>query len=977
MTSGALKFDSYNMHLDKFVCAINPNSHEIITGGDDITIKIYDINLREIKECIDVNEEVKALALGCGKLAYGQTNKLQMVELQDSSLSSNFNPSSSILLTNFNSNVRKIVFNEKLNLIVAFSEDDDLHVINLNSLDVFQYKSNHDGSLKNIKISPKGDFLLTTGCDGYLSIYEFDQEDVGKIINKKKLKISSKLNLESAQTLDLDINEVNLCIVGGHMLIRTLFLDPSFSSENITLIHEHNISHKDDINFVKWYDSQILISSDLSNNVKVWNFSNKSCLFSLEGSLMNIASDNCITSMEIYRDSKKEFFNIIFVEKSGNLNVSNNISINTSNFKEKNPFAQVNKFKPGHSKSEIDVNIDNFIDEIENYGEDQNDDEQKEKKIKEMTEELMNLSDLEDENGEIKDRGEIEKAKEEKKNIVQKVESFADDIIGCLPQQPFFSSTTNVKETDVSKYLSWNMIGCITSRQESGFKAIDISFADLTNKKKISFIDVNDLCYAVMNNCGALFANKIDEENEDEYENEDARKNAVLEFKNINLSGHSMLKDWIIQLPPKENPISLAMGVDWCCVYSSNFFLRIFSLYGNQRMILSLPQVICMAGYENHLAYVYHSSLPLFSNQSLRLKILNSNAYFNEIYDGVLPLSPEATLTWFGYSEDGVLLTLDSRKILRGFFFGVCTNWIPLLDIEELYSNSPGGINFWMIGMQDEEVYGLELKGFLNEPVVGSKIPIKVHKLQIPFIISNNIQNEENTENNATSSALEEKMFINNLFIKHDLYRNENFNFTRLCRNVRNPDFYYTDSLKDESDIHKKKIEHDKVALSLINNLIYEDQPEKIIGVFDSLMTNKSRQNAIKIVQYHDKKGIENLLSEKLQILKMKEENEKLLKESMNQNVYSNQENQSPIKKSSYSNNFNKTTDNHDSSKNVFKSYAINMDNIRALEEEALKELGVDEVSETNQESESNILRPSINLEKKNVRMYKINNYNF
>lgn len=963
MTSGALKFESYNIHLDRFVCEINQNSQEIITGGDDMTIKIYDINLRETKECIDVNEEVKALALGCGKLAYGQTNKLQMVELQDSNLSSNFDPSSSILLTNFNSNVRKIVFNEKQNLIVAFSEDDDLHVINLNSLDVFKYKSNHDGSLKNIRITPNGDFLLTTGCDGYLSIYEFDKNDLGKIIIKKKLRISSKLNLESVQALDLDINDVNLCIVGGHMLIRTLFLDSSFSSENITLIHEHNISHKDDINFVKWFDSQILISSDVSNNFKVWNFSNKNCLFSLEGSSLNISSDNCITLMDIFRDSKKQFFNIVYVEKSGNLNVSNTVTINkASNIQEKNHFGQVNKFKAGQTENDLDLNIDNFLDEFEINC--QEADQHKEKKIKEMTEELMNLSDLEDENGEIKDREEIEKAKEEKKNIVQKVESFADDIIGCLPQQPFFSSATNVKESDISKYLVWNMIGSINSRQETGFKAIDITFADLTNKKKISFIDVNDLCYAVMNNCGALLSNKIDEENEDEYEKEDARKNAVLEFKNINLSGHSMLKDWIIQLPQKENPICLAMGVDWCCVYTSNFFLRIFSLYGNQRMILSLPQVICMAGYENHLAYVYHSSLPLFNNQSLRIKILNSNAYFNEIYDGVLPLSPEASLTWFGYSEDGVLLTLDSRKILRGFFFGVSTNWIPLLDIEELYSSSHSGINFWIIGMQDEEVYGLELKGYLNEPGVGSKIPIKVHKLQSPFIISNTIQNEENNE---SSSVLEEKMFNCNLFIKHDIFRNENFNFTRLCRNVRNPDYYYTDSLKDESDIHKKKIEHDKVALSLINNLIYEDQAEKIIGVFDSLMTNKSRQNAIKILQYHDKKGIENLLTEKLQIMKMKEENEKLLKETTNQNGNSIHENQSPFKKTNFSNILNKPSNQNESNLNVFKSYAINMDNIRALEEEALKELGGDEVCESNLETESNCVKPSLNLEKKNV----------
>ena len=42
------------------------------------------------------------------------------------------------------------------------------------------------------------------------------------------------------------------------------------------------------------------------------------------------------------------------------------------------------------------------------------------------------------------------------------------------------------------------------------FKAIDINFADVTNKKKISFMDVNDYSIGVMNNCGAFLANKLE-----------------------------------------------------------------------------------------------------------------------------------------------------------------------------------------------------------------------------------------------------------------------------------------------------------------------------------------------------------------------------------------------------------------------------------------------------------------------------------
>jgi hypothetical protein len=94
----------------------------------------------------------------------------------------------------------------------------------------------------------------------------------------------------------------------------------------------------------------------------------------------------------------------------------------------------------------------------------------------------------------------------------------------------------------------------------------------------------------------------------------------------------------------------LAIGVNWCAVYTSQMNLRLFSLTGVQRIVLSVSQVITMAGYESYLAYVYHSGTPLFGTQSLRVRIINLNE-FREVYDGIMPISAHSTLSWFGFSE--------------------------------------------------------------------------------------------------------------------------------------------------------------------------------------------------------------------------------------------------------------------------------------------------------------------------------------
>jgi hypothetical protein len=68
-------------------------------------------------------------------------------------------------------------------------------------------------------------------------------------------------------------------------------------------------------------------------------------------------------------------------------------------------------------------------------------------------------------------------------------------------------------------------------------------------------------------------------------------------------------------------------------------------------VISSIGTVLSMTGYENLLAIIYHTGPPLYGNQNLRFRLLDANKNFDEIFDGILPLSPFSKLQNFCFSE--------------------------------------------------------------------------------------------------------------------------------------------------------------------------------------------------------------------------------------------------------------------------------------------------------------------------------------
>jgi len=77
-----------------------------------------------------------------------------------------------------------------------------------------------------------------------------------------------------------------------------------------------------------------------------------------------------------------------------------------------------------------------------------------------------------------------------------------------------------------------------------------------------------------------------------------------------------------------------------------------------------------MAGYENYLAVVYHSGPSIYGCQSLRMKVIDmSTRKYKTIIDCECPISRQAVIVWFGFSDEGQLYSFDTEGVMRSFSF--------------------------------------------------------------------------------------------------------------------------------------------------------------------------------------------------------------------------------------------------------------------------------------------------------------------
>ena len=839
-----LKFTQKSISMDNFVYSINKSKNEIIIGEDN-HINLIPIKTAVERESIECDKSIKCILYENEKIFYNQEKELYMRDYSSLDNTS--------LLTSLTSTISKILYNKKFNYVVCYDEDDNIHIVEIPTKKVNQYKSENKCSIKNGEISKNQKFLFLLGTDGQLTVYEFNslqtQNTALNIIHRIKNFLPKNILENKNWDGIMDSNEKNIFISGGEALLKIIDLNEKElkpnSSTDFTCI--------DEINYAKFITDDIILLSDIKNNIKIFNFKTKKLIMKFDCSKENESKPFDNLDMYVHKDDKNEKkINIeLIYGNSGNLNISDKINIPelTDNLDEKIVdalFDELDEDKEGKDKD----NNDN--EDIEKDKEDNKSHKSNEKM------DQADLSVLEDSEGNLLGKDEIErKIKEKQENAIKEeainnVKNIDIDTLkeklGLIDiQEPFVSGSTSGMDNVKSRYILCNLIGTIISKENNGVKTININFSDISDKRNISFINNEDYIIGAMNEIGVLLGNRIEEENLDAYETEDRRKNASLLFKPILNKTMNLMSDWKKDLPQDENPVLLALGSDWCCTYTSMSFLRIYSIFGSEKITLSLSNtVIAVSGYENYLAYVYISSLPLSNSQQLRFKILDEYKMFNEVYDGILSISPFSNLIYFSFSKEGILISYDSYNIVRGFFYEVQNNWVPLLDLGNKYLNE--NKNFWCIGVEENEIYGIEMKGEKIEPYPESRPIEKTWNL-----ITDDPDNEF------------QKSYF---FISFDEKRCMKYNEIRRIRedNILFPDYKLTESLKEDSEIKKQKVAHDKKIIGKMQQLVIDGIDSQAIVLFDYIFKNKNKEIFIKMCRELNKNELADYLSYKLSV---------------------------------------------------------------------------------------------------------------
>lgn len=76
----------------------------------------------------------------------------------------------------------------------------------------------------------------------------------------------------------------------------------------------------------------------------------------------------------------------------------------------------------------------------------------------------------------------------------------------------------------------------------------------------------------------------------------------------VHFSSWGTHKDWTIPLPNKESATAVAIGNRWIAVATSRQLLRLFTVGGVQKEVISVPgHVTTLAAWGPHLSIVYQT----------------------------------------------------------------------------------------------------------------------------------------------------------------------------------------------------------------------------------------------------------------------------------------------------------------------------------------------------------------------------------
>uniref|UniRef100_A0ACD5XQU9 Uncharacterized protein n=1 Tax=Avena sativa TaxID=4498 RepID=A0ACD5XQU9_AVESA len=282
-------------------------------------------------------------------------------------------------------------------------------------------------------------------------------------------------------------------------------------------------------------------------------------------------------------------------------------------------------------------------------------------------------------------------------------------------------------------FLAYNMLGSITTIENDGHSHVEVDFYDTGRGPRVpSMTDYFGFTMAALNESGSVFANPCKGDN---------NMSTLMYRPFSSWAGNS---EWSMRFEGEEVKC-VALGAGWVAAVTSLNFLRIFTEGGLQMHIISVSgPVVTAAGHGDQLAIVTHSSDCLPSgDQVLDVKVFNISEGAQSM-SGRVVLTPSSQLSWFGFSETGLLSSYDSKGVLRLFSSQFGGSWLPVFSSTKARKSEDE--SHWVVGLDANNIFCIICKSPESCPQVMPKPVLTILELSFPLASSdlgaNSLENE-------------------------------------------------------------------------------------------------------------------------------------------------------------------------------------------------------------------------------------------
>ncbi|KAL7736740.1 hypothetical protein ACLKA6_015593 [Drosophila palustris] len=266
------------------------------------------------------------------------------------------------------------------------------------------------------------------------------------------------------------------------------------------------------------------------------------------------------------------------------------------------------------------------------------------------------------------------------------------------------------------RYLVWNDVGIVTAHTEpSGDGAIDVEFHDASVHHALHLSNnYNQHNLASLSRSALALA---------------STESSKLVVIALAAAGN---KEWSVSLPDCESVDALVATSQLIAVATSNQFLRLFSVMGTQREVLSIPgSVVALAGHDNSVLCVYHAAGSSQTQQFLSGMLVNVSGLSLRVEQLPVPLTPGRQLSWLGYTDVGSPGFADNMGLVQ-LYRRASNAWFPICDT--MKQSSSVSNNYFIVALSEaRQIIQAVLCRGSSYPMTNPRPMLQELRMQLPL----------------------------------------------------------------------------------------------------------------------------------------------------------------------------------------------------------------------------------------------------